>query len=198
MTPDKIAVFYFIMIMCFSPGPNNILSTAHATKYGYKKSLPLLLGMIVGFTSLGCIFAVAADWLSAYKKVFDILVYVGAAYIFYLAWKIASTSPLNEEDVHEGKPLGFKAGVFLQLVNGKVWFHFLTLMTTVIKPLDLSLTEKLITNFVNSFFGMCAISTWALGGSLLRKMFSNPKQARVLNGALGLSLVVLGLWLIFS
>ncbi len=184
--------------MCFSPGPNNILSTAHTTKYGYKKTLPLLMGMVVGFTSLGCIFAVAANWLNLYKKIFDILVYVGAAYIFYLAWVIASTSPLKEEDIHEGKPLGFKAGVFLQLINGKVWFHFLTLMTTVIKPLELSLTERLLINFLNTFFGMCAISTWALAGTMLRKMFSNPKQAMILNRALGLSLAILGIWLVFS
>ena len=184
--------------MCFSPGPNNILSTAHATKYGYKKTLPLLLGMVAGFTTLGSIIAVAADWLSAYKKIFDILVSVGAVYIFYLGWKIAFSSPLNEEDVHEDKPLGFKTGALLQLVNGKAWFHFLTLMTTVVKPLDLSLTGKLITNFVNSFFGMCAISTWALAGTVLRKIFSNPKQTRILNGALGLSLAILAVWLVFS
>ena len=198
MAPEYFAVFYFMVTMCFSPGPNNILCTAHAAKYGHKKTIPLILGIAIGFTTIGIIIACLSDWLSSYKFIFNIFVYLGAAYIFYLAWKVGFSSFISNDENHEEKKLGLKTGLILQLVNGKVWFHLLTLMTTVLKPLDLSLKGKVIANFVNTFFGMSALVTWTLAGALLKKIFSSKKQAKILNGFLGLSLAILGIWLLFS
>ena len=104
----------------------------------------------------------------------------------------------DEDDNNEEKRLGLKTGLILQLVNGKVWFHLLTLMTTVLNPLDLSLKGKVIANFVNTFFGMSALVTWTFAVTLLRKIFSSPKLAKILNGFLGLSLAILGIWLLLS
>lgn len=198
MAPEYFAVCYFMITMCFSPGPNNILCTAHAAKYGYKKTIPLILGIAIGFTTIGIAIAFLSDWLSSYKFIFNAFVYLGAAYIFYLAWKVGFSSFIHEDDNNEEKRLGLKTGLILQLVNGKVWFHLLTLMTTVLNPLDLSLKGKVIANFVNTFFGMSALVTWTFAGTLLRKIFSSPKQAKILNGFLGLSLAILGIWLLLS
>ena len=95
MAPEYFAVFYFMVTMCFSPGPNNILCTAHAAKYGHKKTIPLILGIAIGFTTIGIIIAFLSDWLSSHRFIFNIFVYLGAAYIFYLAWKVGFSSFIN-------------------------------------------------------------------------------------------------------
>ena len=199
MKPEIIAIFTFILTMCFTPGPNNILSTFHTIKFGYKKTIPLHLGMYVGFTFTGSLVAFLADWINQYKSIFNFIVFLGAGYILYLAGKVAFASPLNaaEED-NQKTILGFKEGFILQFLNGKAWTHFTALMTTVLNPIQPSLQDKLIWNFVNSIFGLAALTTWAIAGVFLRKIFSTPKQAKYLNIFLGLALAVLGIYLLFQ
>ena len=48
-----IALLVFIVPMCFSPGPNNMLCAAHGSQHGFRASIPLTLGMLVGWSSLG-------------------------------------------------------------------------------------------------------------------------------------------------
>ncbi len=198
MKPEIIAIFTFILTMCFTPGPNNILSTFHTIKFGYKKTIPLHLGMYTGFTFTGSLVALLADWINQYKNIFNFIVFLGAGYILFLAGKIAFSPPINiEEDNKQKNLLGFKEGFILQFLNGKAWSHFTTLMTTVLNPIQPGLKEKLIWNFINSLFGLSALITWAVAGIFLKRFFSTPKQAKCLNIFLGLTLAMLGIYLIF-
>ena len=48
-----IAALVFIVPMCFTPGPNNILCAAHGSQYGFRNTLPLIMGMAIGWSTLG-------------------------------------------------------------------------------------------------------------------------------------------------
>ena len=136
MKPEIVAIFTFILTMCFTPGPNNILSTFHTIKFGYKKTIPLHLGMYIGFTFTGSLVALLANWINEYKSIFNFIVFLGAGYILFLAGKVAFSHPLNiKEDDKQKNLLGFKEGFILQFLNGKAWSHFTTLMTTVLNPI---------------------------------------------------------------
>jgi len=72
-----IAALAFIIPMCFTPGPNNILCAAHGSKFGVKASIPMMLGMGIGWSILGVLIGVATDSIEKYKTVFEALGVVG-------------------------------------------------------------------------------------------------------------------------
>ena len=123
-----IAALAFIIPMCFTPGPNNILCAAHGSRYGVKASLPMILGMGIGWSILGVLIGLATGTIEQYETFFNWLGFVGAGYIAYIGISVMRSSGVKAEDVDQ--QLGFKTGFMLQVVNGKAWIHFLVLMTT--------------------------------------------------------------------
>ena len=92
-----LATLAFIIPMCFTPGPNNVLCAAHGSQHGLKGSMPLIAGMAVGWSSLGLFVGAATVFIEENEEFFQLLTYVGAAYIAYLSYKIATSSPIDTE-----------------------------------------------------------------------------------------------------
>ena len=188
-----LAVLIFIIPMCFTPGPNNLLCAAHGSQHGFRNTIPLTIGMAIGWSTLGIFVAIAADYIEQEEELFRILTYFGATYISYLAYKIATSSTIKDE--HNTELLGMKTGVLLQLVNGKAWIHFLVLMAIPFTLFGVGLTGKIALVFLNLFFGLPAVLTWSYFGTLLRRFFNSPSKAKWLNYSLGLSLFGVALWI---
>ena len=129
MEPDLLlATLAFIIPMCFTPGPNNVLCAAHGSQHGLRATLPLITGMAVGWSALGLFVGGATVFIEENESTFQLLTYIGASYIAYLSYRLATASPLTSEE-KEGERLGAITGIVLQVVNGKAWIHFLLLMT---------------------------------------------------------------------
>jgi threonine/homoserine/homoserine lactone efflux protein len=123
-----LAALVFIVPMCFTPGPNNILCAAHGSRFGVQDTLPMILGMGVGWSILGVLIGMATNTIERYEAFFNVLGVVGALYIAYIGVSVMRSSTVKAEDVEH--QLGFRTGFMLQIVNGKAWVHFLVLMTT--------------------------------------------------------------------
>ena len=188
-----LATLAFIVPMCFTPGPNNVLCAAHGSQHGLRGTMPLIAGMAVGWSSLGLFVGGATVFIEDNREVFDALTLVGAAYIAFLSFKIATASPLSEEE-QRGERLGFPTGVSLQLVNGKAWIHFLVLMTSFGSLFGSGIPAVALLVLLNLVFGLPAVMTWASFGNLLRRAFSTPESAVVLNRVMGASLLGVALW----
>ena len=72
--------------MCFSPGPNNLLCAAHGSQYGFRNTIPLTLGMVTGWSTLGIGVGLASTVIEENEEVFTFLSCIGAFYITYLAY----------------------------------------------------------------------------------------------------------------
>ena len=189
-----IASLAFIIPMCFSPGPNNVLCAAHGSQHGFRDTLILISGMAFGWSTLGLFVAVATDLIEENQAVFDLLTYVGATYIAYLSYKIATSNTI-EKDEEESERLGFLTGATIQVVNGKAWIHFLVLMTSFGTLFGSGFTGKVLLVLLNLACGLPAVMTWAAFGTVLRRAFSTPESARVLNRVMGLSLFAVAIWI---
>ena len=189
-----IASLAFIIPMCFSPGPNNVLCAAHGSQHGFRETLILISGMAFGWSTLGLFVAVATDLIEENLAVFDLLTYVGATYIAYLSYKIATSNTI-EQDEEESERLGFLTGATIQVVNGKAWIHFLVLMTSFGSLFGTGFTGKVLLVLLNLACGRPAVMTWAAFGTVLRRAFSTPESARVLNRVMGLSLFAVAIWI---
>ena len=189
-----IASLAFIIPMCFSPGPNNVLCAAHGSQHGFRETLILISGMAFGWSALGLFVAVATDLIEENQAVFDLLTYVGATYIAYLSYKIATSNTI-EKDEEESERLGFLTGATIQVVNGKAWIHFLVLMTSFGTLFGTGFSGKVLLVLLNLACGLPAVMTWAAFGTVLRRAFSTPESARVLNRVMGLSLFAVAIWI---
>ncbi|MAN00260.1 MAG: hypothetical protein CL986_05220 [Euryarchaeota archaeon] len=189
-----LATLAFIIPMCFTPGPNNVLCAAHGSQHGLKGSMPLIAGMAVGWSSLGLFVGAATVFIEENEEFFQLLTYVGAAYIAYLSYKIATSSPIDTEH-EQADRLGFRTGMALQIVNGKAWIHFLVLMTAFGGLFGSGFAAKALLVLLNLIFGLPAVVTWATFGTLLRGVFSTEKSAKNLNMAMGAALFAVAVWI---
>ena len=189
-----VASLAFIIPMCFSPGPNNVLCAAHGSQHGFRETLILISGMAFGWSTLGLFVAVATNLIEENQAIFDLLTYVGATYIAYLSYKIATSNTI-EKDEEESERLGFLTGATIQVVNGKAWIHFLVLMTSFGTLFGTGFTGKVLLVLLNLACGLPAVMTWAAFGTVLRRAFSTPESARVLNRVMGLSLFAVAIWI---
>ena len=150
--------------------------------------------MAFGWSSLGLFVAGATDLIEENQAVFDLLTYVGAVYIAYLSYKIATSNTI-EQDEEVSEKLGFITGATIQVVNGKAWIHFLVLMTSFGTLFGTGFTGKVLLVLLNLACGLPAVMTWAAFGTILRRAFSTPESARVLNRVMGLSLFAVAIWI---
>ena len=150
--------------------------------------------MAFGWSTLGLFVAVATDLIEENQTVFDLLTYVGAAYIAYLSYKIATSNTI-EQNEEASERLGFVTGATIQVVNGKAWIHFLVLMTSFGTLFGTGFTGKVLLVLQNLACGLPAVMTWAAFGTVLRRAFSTPESARVLNYIMGLSLFAVAIWI---
>ena len=150
--------------------------------------------MAFGWSTLGLFVAVATDLIEENQTIFDLLTYVGAMYIAYLSYKIATSSTI-EQNEKASERLGFMTGATIQVVNGKAWIHFLVLMTSFGTVFGTGFPGKVLLVLLNLACGLPAVMTWAAFGTVLRRAFSTPESARVLNRVMGLSLFAVAIWI---
>lgn len=185
--PNFSAFLSYVIISTFTPGPNNIMSMSNASQYGFKRSLPFNFGVFAGFfiiMSLSSFFSVTLFNLIPTIK--PIMVYIGAAYILWLAWKIFKSKP----HTGEGDPKRtntFSTGLILQFVNLKVILYGITVTSTFIIPYYNSTIVIILFSMALAFVALMSTSCWSLFGSIFKKFFDD--HSKVVNTAMALLLV---------
>tara|TARA_B110000014_G_C20049443_1_gene545821 strand:+ start:488 stop:1069 length:582 start_codon:yes stop_codon:yes gene_type:complete len=185
----------FTLPVSLLPGPNNLLSAAHSSRYGFNKSLPLISGMVIGWFLLGVVVAFGALFIEENENLLKILTYIGVVYIVYLSYQISIASPVDENDISD-EQLGMGTGIVLQVVNGKAFIHLLILMTTFGTVFGTDLVGKMIIVILNVAIKLVGWFGWASFGSALKEIFSDPKSGVLINRILGFSLFCVAIWIV--
>ncbi|SDA16563.1 Threonine/homoserine/homoserine lactone efflux protein [Pseudomonas sp. NFPP10] len=182
LSPDLLLAFaLFALVTSITPGPNNTMLLASGVNFGFNRSIPHILGISCGFfvlvlavgLGLGAVF-------EAYPLLYSVLRYVGAAYLLYLAWKIARSGPLSDEQQHHGRPLGYWGAAAFQWVNPKAWVMAVGAISTY-TPLQGYFTNVLVIAAVFALINAPTVSLWAACGSLLRNVLRNSRWLRLFN-----------------
>ena len=175
----------YCVINAFTPGPGNILALNTVTTYGWKKGKPLFFGIFTGYYVVQLICAFFVYGISAFLPgVMNVLKYVGAAYILYLALHIAISHPAGD---HSEKSASFMKGFLLQFVNVKIYMFGITALTGFVVGYNSTLITLLFFEIVIATIGTIATGTWIVGGLLIQKFYL--KYYRVINIVLALSLL---------
>jgi threonine/homoserine/homoserine lactone efflux protein len=184
-----LAVLAFVFTMAITPGPNNLMVTAAAANFGFARTVPHMLGVSLGFPVMLILLGLGPGLaLVAYPPAHHVLKLLGALYLLYLAWQIATASGLPGGD--GGRPLSFIQAALFQWLNPKAWviaLGALTAYTTVGGPVMLE-TLVIAAVFVPICFASLAL--WAGGGMAVRRVLRSPRAIRAFNLAMALLLVL--------
>ena len=192
---ELVVMLAFTLPISFLPGPNNLLSAAHSSRYGFKDSLPLISGMVIGWLILGAIVAYGALFIEENQNILNGLTYIGVLYIIYLSYHISTSHSVENENISDEK-LNIGTGIMLQVVNGKAFIHLLILMTTFGTIFGTSFTSKMIIVALNVGIKLIGWIGWGLFGSALKEKFSDEESGILINRIFGFSLFCVAIWIL--
>ncbi|PBP63436.1 lysine transporter LysE [Pseudomonas syringae] len=184
-----LAFTLFAFVTSITPGPNNMMLLASGVNFGFSRTLPHMLGISVGFFVL--VLAVGFGLGSVFKAwpvLYTILRYVGAAYLLYLAWKIATSGPASDKVDSQGKPLSFMGAALFHWVNPKAWIMAIGAISTY-TPMQGYFYNVLVISAVFALINLPSVGVWAGFGSLLRNVLRDPLGLRIFNGVMAALLV---------
>ncbi|MEE1886587.1 LysE family translocator [Pseudomonas carassii] len=185
-----LAFALFAFVTSVTPGPNNAMLLASGVNFGFRRTVPHILGISSGFLvlvlavglGLGAVF-------EAYPVLYKVLRYVGAAYLLYLAWNIARSGPVSQDVDGKGRPLGFWGAAAFQWVNPKAWVMALGAISTY-TPLQGYFFNVVVIASLFALINAPSVGVWAGFGSVLRNVLRDPRWLRLFNYGMALLLVI--------
>jgi threonine/homoserine/homoserine lactone efflux protein len=187
--------------MSFSPGPNTTLSTALGANHGFRRALPFVCAVPVGW---GALLLVCAAGLGALVVAVPLLSWavkiIGVAYLLWLAFKVSQSRQLSQAD--SGKlNVTFWQGAALQFVNIKAWMLALAIVSGWIAGREAPGMRLAIVLPVMLAYAFVSNLAYALAGSLLREWLTGPAgsglRLRWFNYAMAAVLVATAIWMLF-
>lgn len=187
-----LALVLFAFATSITPGPNNMMLFASGVNFGFRRTVPHMLGIGAGFLSLliGVGMGLGAV-LHAYPAAFIALKVTGGLYLLWIAWKLGSSRSMDEGEA-KARPMTFLGAAAFQWVNPKAWVMAVTAMAVYPNPEHYALTVAIVA-LVFAAVNVPSVSTWAGFGSALRGWLSVPVRLKWFNITMAV-LLVLSLW----
>jgi threonine/homoserine/homoserine lactone efflux protein len=184
-----LALVTFSFAMTFTPGPNNIMLAASGVNFGFAPTIPHMAGVSIGFvvlvlacgTGLGLVF-VAVPSLQLALKI------AGAAYMLWLAFKVATAHQERENGSGRAQPFTFLQAAAFQWINPKGLVAALSAVAIYVRP-GHERQDLAIMLAVFAVVTAGSVMTWAGFGVALRRLLRDPLHARIFNAAMALLLV---------
>ena len=191
MSPDLlIAAALFLVVSSITPGPNNTMLMASGVNFGVRRSLPHLLGVQIGFTvMLLCVGLGLHAVLDQFPALYQLMRWGGAAYLLWLAWKLATARPADADpEAPAPQPLGFWGAAAFQWINPKAWVMIVTAMSAYLPP-DASVPQVLLLALMSLVLGSPCSAVWVGFGQAMRGLLQDPLRLRIFNITMALALV---------
>lgn len=184
-----LSYLLFCLVMTSTPGPNNALVMLSGARFGLKKTFPLILGIACGVAlqliAIGLGLNQIFQWFPILQLLFSL---IGTAYILWLAWKIATSGPLQMR-LEEKPSLGFVQGAMFQWVNPKAWIMSISTIATYF-AVNHQFSAILYAALILLLISIPCVGIWAVAGKLLRRLLMQPKFALIFNVTMALALLL--------
>jgi len=181
------ALVAFALVTVITPGPNNLMLMASGANFGFRRTVPHMMGIGLGFPSM--VFLVGIGVMQLFDRwpaSYTILKVLSVAYLLYLAWKIANAAPPKDATA-EGRPLTFLQAAAFQWVNPKAWSMALSAITLYAASRDLAAVLWVAGVYVAA--SVVSTTSWTVLGQQLRRLLATPARLRVFNWTMAVLLV---------
>ena len=188
---DPLPFAMYSFVMSITPGPNNVMLTAAGATFGFRRTVPHMLGVCVGFSiELLAVCAGLGAIFTRWPDLQIVLRWVGAAYLLYLGVRM-----LGSGDAKSGlttRPVTFLEAAIFQFLNPKAWVMTLT-AATLFLPRELGvLAADAYMVAVMVLINLPCVAVWALFGSSLRSFLARPASRMGFNAAMAVALAATG------
>ncbi|MGB1866961.1 MAG: LysE family translocator [Candidatus Puniceispirillaceae bacterium] len=183
-----ISLATFAMVTAFTPGPNNVMLAASGANFGFRRTLPHIFGILVGFCSLVLAAGLGLATLFAMLPwLYDLLKIISFLFLLYLAWKIGSAGRTTTKD--KDKPLSFVQAASFQLINPKGIMVIISSVSAYTSTAENVGAEVTILLFVFAIVTFCATCTWTVFGTGIAQLLTSHTRLRQFNVTMALLLV---------
>lgn len=182
------ALAAFAFVTSITPGPNNLMLMASGANFGFRRTIPHMLGVGLGFVFMlilvGC---GLVQIFEIYPVSGTILKIVSVIYMLYLAWKIAISAPPETAEI-ASKPITFVQAALFQWVNPKAWAMALTAVSVYAPSQNIMAIAAVAAVF--GVINLPSVGTWTIVGQQLRHYLDSPKRLRLFNFFMAILLLV--------
>jgi threonine/homoserine/homoserine lactone efflux protein len=199
MTADLLlALIAFAFVTSVTPGPNNMMLLASGVNFGFRKTIPHMLGIGIGFGFMLLMVGLGIGQVFVqFPQAYTALKVISVIYMLWLAWKIANAGPVKAADGQpDAKPMTFLQAAAFQWVNPKAWTMSLTAMSAYTVPSQYFVSVAVVA-LVFAIVNLPTVSSWTLFGVGLRRLLADPVRVRIFNICMAL-LLVASLWPIIA
>ena len=183
-----IPLVTFVFVASITPGPNNLMLLASGANFGFRRSLPHMLGVSLGHAFMVFLVGIGlAQIFEIYPVLKTVLKVISVAYLLYLAWRIANASAPEERE-SEGRPFTFMQAAAFQWVNPKGWAAALTAVTVYAPNQQLAVVVTVAIIFC--LMNLLSVTVWTVLGQQMQRFLTSKKRLRVFN--IGMALLLVG------
>jgi threonine/homoserine/homoserine lactone efflux protein len=184
-TLSALALFAFVTSV--TPGPNNLMLMASGANFGFRRTIPHMLGVALGFVLMAFLVGVGlAGLFQTYPLAVTVLEVASVGYMLWLAWKIAHAAAPGERAA-TGSPITFLQAAAFQWVNPKAWAMALTAVT-VYAP-ERSLAAVALVAAVFGAINLPSVSVWTVLGQQVRRVLTTGRRLVAFNWTMAVLLV---------
>ena len=189
MHPEILSISLFWFVTAYTPGPNNVVASYSGFNFGVKKTIPHILGVTLGFTSLVIFLSIGLINIFKLFPIIQIVIkYLGTLFLIYLAYKIAFS--VNTNDTKKENPVKFIETFLFQYLNPKGVTVAIIVVSTYVELGENYLNYATQIVFLAFMFSVTSITLWTFVGRFLRKFATNDKFIKYFNYVMSVLLLL--------
>ena len=183
MHPEILSISLFWFVTAYTPGPNNVVASYSGFNFGIKKTIPHILGVTLGFTSLVIFLNVGLINVFKLFPIIQVIIkYLGTLFLIYLAHKIASST--NSDETKKENPVKFIETFLFQYLNPKGVMVAIIVVSTYVELGENYINYATQVILLAFLFSLTSITLWTFIGKFLRKFATNDKFIKYFNYAM--------------
>lgn len=192
MTAEQfLALTGFAFVTSVTPGPNNMMLLASGANFGFRRTVPHMLGISIGHLVMTLVVGLGlAGLVHQEPRVLVVLKWVSVAYLLWLAWTLAKASA-PQGVPGQGRPMTFLGAAAFQWVNPKAWT--MSLGAVAAYATEATVLNVAIIAAVFAAINLPSVSVWTLAGEHLRRFLTSPARLRAFNHTMA-ALLIASLW----
>lgn len=197
---ELAALLAYTTAMAFTPGPNTTLSAAMGANHGLSHAMPFVLAVPFGWCLLLAASATGLGTLVHAVPAVSVAIRIGgAAYMLWLAWKLAQPARAQGGSARDATlDVGFARGVALQFVNVKAWINALTIAGTWIAVEGQVAARLAWVLPIMAAYAFTSNLTYAAVGAALRRWLAHGDRLTWFNRVMAAVLAATALWVLAS
>jgi threonine/homoserine/homoserine lactone efflux protein len=172
----------------FTPGPNNLMLMTSAAKFGARRTMPHMFGILLGFPFMVFVVGMGlGEIFSAYPVIKTVMKYLAIGYFLWMAWhllglKIGSASGSE-------RPLRLVEAALFQWINPKAWAMAISFVAAFVVVGEHRFTSVALLALACLLLGPFSSLTWIVFGQQLQSLLYRTGTERYLGIVLALLMV---------